>query len=715
MHDSYTVKEIATALGVDVSTVHRQAGNESWPVAGTRPGRGGGKLFALDDLPADVRVALSIQQSKAVATQCVAPTLQPAREARLTAVSDKKRQAGYAKADLVRIYVQTMQQAPWGAKDEARCQFMASYNSGAWPHIFKQLGEIATFKTIEKWKKALERKSGPDVLVDRRGLQQRQHTVLTEEHQRILVGCALHPNRPSIAAVIRRAQASFKAQGMTPEPSDRTMRRFLKHWKSLHYSQWIYMREGEKAWNDKCAFYIERDYDLIEVGDILVADGHKLNFEVLDWETGKPARMELVLWYDMASSYPLGWEILPSESTQSIAAAFRRAIIRLGAYPKIAYLDNGRAFKSNYFVGIDLAETGISGLFQSLGVQTIFAWPYHGQSKTIERFFGTFADLERWVPSYIGTSIEKKPPRLHRNEKLHKRLYAAAGGRPLTIEEAHTAIALWFDEYAKRPQKGHLNGRCPEEVFLAGHGSGVDVKELDNLMLATDRRVIHRNGVQFLGNNYYDPELYGRRHPVIIRYDLQDLERVRVYRENGAFICEAKKVRKVHPAAHILGNRGDQDQLEEAIRHKREQRQEASQTARQFLEAVVIPETQERMARITSKQQEVESAKPISLPELPEQTEARVAEIKAEHLRRKAEAPAYLPPEKNRNITTSLKKFEYLFQIRERDGITLREQDQDWMERYEQTDEFQRATNGGQRYTRLRELYQSQRANASNG
>lgn len=713
MRDSYTAKEIASALEVDVTTVRRRALGEGWETVGPRQGLGGVKPFDASSLPTDVRLALQKRESRAVAKNTVVPASPAARRRHLAEVSEKKRSIACAKCDVVQLYTDAVAQAPWGQKDVAREQFMAAYHYRAWPELYATLGEISSWKTLEKWKKRMEREGGTRALIDHRGFVQRERTLLTPEHQDILVQQALHPNRPSIASIIRFARKVFAAKGMNETPSDRTMRRYLESWSSLNFGTWIFMREGEKSWKDKATFFIERDYDKLEVGQIAVADGHKLNFEIIDHETGRPSRMEMVLWYDMKSNYPLGWEIMPSENRFCIASAFRRACIRLGRYPDIAYLDNGKAFKSKYFTDIDMRQTGLGGLFAELGVQTVFAWPYNAQAKTVERFFQAFAELERFVPSYTGTSIGTKPPRLHRNEVLHKRLYDAAGGRPLTIEEAHVAIAWWFDEYVQRPQQdGHLKGQRPQDVFEAGRGPGVDVEKLDHLMLATERRTIGRNGVRFLNENYYAPELYSRRHPVVIRYDLQDLEKVRVYKDDGEFICEAHKVGKVHPAAHILGDDADKARLEAAIQHKRQQRKDATRSAREFLESVVLPETQERMARMEVKRnEELQASEP--LPELPEQTEERVAEIQQEFLRRQAQRPAYMPPEKNREIRTSLDKYDYLFRLRERDQIVLREQDQTWMERYEQTDEFRMAV--GERYVKLTALWEMQRKQAASG
>ena len=74
------------------------------------------------------------------------------------------------------------------------------------------------------------------------------------------------------------------------------------------FDEWTLFREGKKAWNDKCAISLLRDWNLVGVGDVVIADGHTLNFETLNPATGKPTRMTIVLFYDGASNCPLGWE-----------------------------------------------------------------------------------------------------------------------------------------------------------------------------------------------------------------------------------------------------------------------------------------------------------------------------------------------------------------------------------------------------------------------
>ena len=569
-----------------------------------------------------------VQETEIVSTDIITPA------APMPAAVNRR---ALAKADLVKHYNDMLSSCTKGEKGPRREDFSAAYNANiSYPYIYGILGKV-TWQTIERWR------SGVADLADQRGAWRRGKHGLTGQQEEIVLKCVCHPNAPRISEAIRLAKAMMESQGIANGHSEHTYRRFIADWKSRNHHLWTMNRLGEKAWNDSCASYIERDYDKIEVGDILVADGHVLNFEIVNPFTGKPGRMTLILWYDMKSNFPLGWELMPTENTAAIAAALRRAILRLGKLPKVAYLDNGKAFAARFFNNTDLAQSGVYGLFGRLGIDTIFAWPYHAQSKTVERFFGSFAELERWAPTYVGTSIENKPPRLNRGEKLHRRVYEkATGGQCLTLAAAHQAIAAWFDVYAARSQSGHLDGACPMEVFLAGRGPGIDKSELVYLMMGMEGRTLNRNGVSFLGRNYYNPALYGRRHEVTVRYDVQDQSCIYVFDgRDDAFICEARPVEKVHPAAYVLGTEEDQARLVTHIKQYQQQKRQASASAREFLNREVMPEHQRMLEHFgieNGPQPHPETPKSLPMSE----TEAK--RIDAEY-RKLREMQAELPPE----------------------------------------------------------------------
>ena len=337
---------------------------------------------------------------------------------------------------------------------------------------------------------------------------------------------------------------------------------------------------------------------------------------------------------------------MPSENTMAIASALRRAILRLGKVPRVAYLDNGRAFSSKFFNGTDLAQSGIAGVFERLGIKTIFAWPYHGQSKTFERFFGTFAELERLAPTYVGTSIANKPPRMNRGERIHRALYERGiGSGSISLEQAHGAIAAWFDEYAMRPQQsGYLKGIRPLDVFEPGRGPGVDAADLTFLMMASESRTLNRNGVNIFGDNYWHRDLVGRTHQVIVRYDLQDKSCIHVYHaDSGDFICEAWPMLKVHPAATALGTDQDREDLRAAIEEKRGVMADVTRSARDLLKNEILPATSEMLARQgLTPVANVRRLPAVTQPPVTATTVARI-EAEADELLGGVAAPAEMP------------------------------------------------------------------------
>lgn len=503
------------------------------------------------------------------------------------------------KSSLVQLYMQALSTAPWGTKEQTRESFMIGYNSGfSYPDLYKELGELS-WKTIEGWKTKLKKSGGNSLkLADKRGKKRGKRTITPDQAASILavVRQPKGKGRPK-SEIIRLARYIMKQKGID-SLSEATYRRFLNDWISINYDEWIWWREGD-AGLKRILFGVERDYERIEVGDILVADGHVLNFTTINPFTGKAQRMMLVLFFDMKSSMPCGWEIMPTENTQSISVALRRSIIRLGKLPKTVYLDNGRAFKSKYFTQlpkVDFEQTELPGIYKSLGIELIIAKAYHGQSKTIERFFKTFGELERMAPSFCGTSIENKPAHMHRGEKLHVQINKKITNNFVpSLVDSHRAIATWFDMYASRPQsdKSHLAGQRPQEIFEAGRGDGVDEKLLRILMMKRESKKIYGRGVKVYdkGDYYYHPALYGRNHKVDVLFDWQERDSVLVYHQ-GEFLCQAERVDKVHPVARILGDSSDKALLKSQLELQGTLRKKTISHACAMADEIVIPESQ---------------------------------------------------------------------------------------------------------------------------
>jgi putative transposase len=308
-------------------------------------------------------------------------------------------------------------------------------------------------------------------------------------------------------------------------PKDITFRRYADFFKSKHYDKWVLAREGEKALKDKVEPYIVRDASVLEVGSVFISDGHRLNFQVINPFTGKPSRATIVGFLDWKSTGLVGYEIMLEENTQCIASALRNSIINLGIKP-------------------------------------VFAAPYNARAKVIERFFLEFQEsFEKMMPSYIGSSIDKKPAYMKRNEKLHKEIH---NGYVPTIEEAIRLIDAWL-EYKHSQPCPNVKGKSIQQVLDSVPKQTIDINKLDDLMMAQEVKTIGRNGIRFLKSDYYDDSLYGLRGKSIVKYSLFDLSFIKVYSTKGEYLCTAQRVLPTHPMAKYLGDIKDMEDYKQKV------------------------------------------------------------------------------------------------------------------------------------------------------
>jgi len=427
--------------------------------------------------------------------------------------------------------------------------FISSYNTGIlFPSIFKILKEVSV-SSLYRWNPY------DWTLNVSKYNRQRKEPSLTHEEKLIFRDCLLNPNRLSIGEATRISKVVLVNRGI-PSPSHPiTFRRWAEWFKAKNSHFFTHMREGEKALKDKEIFSIQRDASLLEVGNVLVSDGHRLNFQIINPYTGKPCRPMLIGYLDWKSFNLAGFEIMVEENTQAIASALRNSIINLGKIPKVCYQDNGKAFRAKFFTeSIDFEGSDIRGLFGKVGIMAVFARPYNAKAKPIERFFKELGKFERLLPSFTGASVDDKPAWTKMGEIFHKIHH---NGYIPTIEETVEMIEIWIHQYLEVQLCPHVKGKTIGEVFNEGRGPGVNIDELDELMMATEIKTIRANGIRFLGADYYDDALFGLRESVFIKYSLSNLSFIKVYDREGRFLCSAKRTMAVHPMAAHLGSAKD--------------------------------------------------------------------------------------------------------------------------------------------------------------
>ena len=505
-------------------------------------------------------------------------------------IPEKCKQIALARLDVVHQWLEFRKKSQ--NKLKADYDFVKLHNTFN-SHLFEVLGKISR-GSLHRWFAMLNGTEDYSKLLPqyRYSSVDDYRTVLNDEEINIFMGLLLHPNRLSISKAIALTKYRLKEQGQSFIPADITFRRYAKWFKDNNDDKWILARDGEKALSDKVEPYIKRDASLLEVGDILVADGHKLAFKVINPFTGKPCRATLVGFLDWKSTALVGYEIMLEENTQCIASALRNAIINLDMIPKVVYQDNGRAFRAKYFTDDrGFTELGFQGLYSKLGIETVFARPYNARAKVIERFFKEFQEgFEKLLPSYIGSSINNKPSYMMRNEKFHKNLH---NEYIPTIEETVKMIDMWLNFKNSQP--------CPNapdktiaEVLSERKRQNIDINTLDDLMLATEVKTIQRNGIKFLNCDYFDERLYGFKSKVLIKYNLFDLTSIKVYTPKGEYLCTAERVTETHPMAKLLGDVKDYEDYKQKIVRQRQLKKKTVESVKKYLETedIKLLETQ---------------------------------------------------------------------------------------------------------------------------
>ena len=473
------------------------------------------------------------------------------------------------------------------------------YNSGILvPELFKMRGK-RTERSLRKWIDLyLETNRNMFSLIHKSRSQNKGRKV-TYLEQHFLLKLLLTPQKVKIYTAVTTIKAYARMGALESPSSKPTLVRWCDDWVSNNKAVWTQARLGSKAVAEDIVKTIHRDNSLLNVGDVWVADGHTLAFDIINPKTGKAQRMTMIMVMDWASRYPVGASLAFTEDSQHIQLAFRNGFLNWGALPKYVYLDNGKAFRSKLFnekwQEHDLSSD-LAGIFPRLGIQVAFAESYNAKAKIIERFFKTFQEqFERFIGTFRGASIADKPATLMRNEKWARKMYEAT---PPTIEEAMQMIGFYVRYiYGENPHGG-LNGRKPYEVFskaMLPEDRKVETNRLNFLIMSAVRKTLRNNGIMLNKLQYWDTALMEHiGKEVVIRYDLADLRWIAVYDLQDNFLCQAEVRKAQDPFIHLsMDNPISHAEYQKEYKAiKRHQRQIATRTK------MVVKNSQEIVHRL---------------------------------------------------------------------------------------------------------------------
>ncbi len=573
---------------------------------------------------------------------------------------DKAKVIALARLDLLNLWKQERKNQQ--NKTQFDKDFLSAYNAQVlYPEIYAKLGNVS-IGTLQRWKRILGNSNNYELLIPNYHYEDYSRTCLTEHEKQIFLKLLLHPNRFSIGKAISLTQYVLKTQGQEYIPAPPTFRRFANWYKANYFDKWTLLRDGEKALKEDVIPHIKRDISKIEVGEVLVADGKRLNFQVINPFTGKPCRATLIGFLDWKSTALVGYEIMIEENTQNIASALRNAILNLDKIPKFVYLDNGRAFRGKYFRGKykdGFEQYGFKGLYEKLGITTVFANPYNARAKVIERFFLEMQEsFEKLLPSYIGTNIENKPARLRRNEKFHSEIHTEFTP---TIQQTIKMINSWL-EYKNSLPCPNDRTKSIKEMLDSIEKQEINPRELDDLMLVQEVKTITSQGIRFLKSDYYNDALYGLRQKVIIKYSLFDLSYINVYTISGKFLCRADRITLTHPLAHYTGEINDIEDYKQKIQKQKQLKNKTIKACKEFLN---IEDLEILEYQLEEKEEEI-----LPSPIIPK-------------IENKKEKPEKYNPAVRLLFKTSRERYEYLMEH----GCTCND-DRIWFKAYKESKEY---------------------------
>lgn len=167
-----------------------------------------------------------------------------------------------------------------------------------YPVLFNVLGKVS-IGTIYRWHKKIKIKNDYTLLIPNYDYGEKEGTAtLTKEEEIVFKSLLLAPNKINIGKATSLTKYILEKRGYKSTTSSRSFRRYANQFMRKNYDKCILAREGEKALRDKVLPYISRDISKLEVGDVLVADGHRLAIECINSFTGKPCRPILIGYLD---------------------------------------------------------------------------------------------------------------------------------------------------------------------------------------------------------------------------------------------------------------------------------------------------------------------------------------------------------------------------------------------------------------------------------
>jgi len=516
-----TVKEAAELLGVTERAVRSAASHNQYNVTyinGIGGNRGKNMLISLESLPEE---AQDRYNKKVIAAK-----------SGTYKASQKKCENAEFKANVVREFM----------KLRLPCaKFVEKFNA--------ENGANITQKQVYDWKKKYK-SGGAAELLDNRGGHNKGCSTIPEEVWNFFLSLYMTEDCRTFRWCYRETAKQFS--------SIPTEQCFIRKMRTIPEQTVIYYREGKEAFKLYTQYY-ERDPALLKSNEIWFSDHTTL--DVLVNVNGKLKRPFLTMWMDAHSRKVVSWLLREkSPNTDIVKATLGEGIKEFGV-PEEVYVDNGKDYRAKD----GLSKAYSHSMARILGINTIYATPYHGQAKTIERFFRTLEDqFSKQFKTYIGSNAKNRPERTRK--KSDEQLLKVAP----TLEEVVEKLTNYIKLYNETAHGGKgMDNQAPNEVYFRDLEVKREIEDFVAFRLLCGRvkeYTVQRNGLRVNEATFYDMDLVIKyfHKKVRVYYDPKNIDEISVFTLDDRYICSIK-AREVS----VFRNRTSEDYREAKREQKR--------------------------------------------------------------------------------------------------------------------------------------------------
>lgn len=429
---------------------------------------------------------------------------------------------------------------PEAEKFEEKLNLVLAMKRGATAR--EALEDVGIDNRSPRWARRLYqryREEGVDGLLDGRARNGSSKTVMVDEVVTLLLAIWLRYSASNIKSVWRRLRKELRAineerADPLPIPSYQSVydevNNQTEHWKLI--------REGGLDLWDKKGKPVAQYEFVFRANQRWQSDHARLNLWVREWEDGGwvAKQVWITVFMDAHSRAIAGFEVRTRPPNAALLGRALLGAIRPKSDP--AWPVHGVPEEIQTDNGTDYTSLSFRTSLAALHIDHVLDPPYHPQSKgRVERWFRT---LDEMCLRLLDGHMEDVGRTQEAAQKRVRKL--------VTVGFLRDEIHRWIvDEYHARVHSTTEKKPAEHWEETVRLDPAPDTERLQRILLKRgETRIVQRQGIQFNGGWYWNPEIipYLRRE-VDIRYDPDDTSALLVFElESGDYICEARSIKE---------------------------------------------------------------------------------------------------------------------------------------------------------------------------